>query len=72
MAAAAGTFFDQQQFGVKIIGERNHEEEQYHGADKRGPFAPSRVATNATLLRPPGAPEDHSGDGDEEPENIEH
>ena len=70
IAAAAGAFFDQYQFGMEIIGKRNDEEEQYHGTDKRGPFEPSRVATNTALPRPPGAPENDSADGDQEPENI--
>lgn len=68
--AAARTFFDKHQFGVQIIGERNDEKEQHHGADKRGPFAPFGVAAAAALARPPSAPENHSRDGDHEPENI--
>lgn len=71
MTAAAGTFLDQHQFGMKIIGQGNHEEEQHRRADERGPFAPSGVAPNATLPRPAGAPDNHSSRGDQDPENIE-
>ncbi len=70
MAAAAGTFFDQHQLGVQIIGKRNDEEEQHYGADEGSPFAPGGVTANAVLVSPPSAPENHSGDGDREPESI--
>lgn len=71
MAAAAGTLLDQHQFGVQIIGERNDEKEQHHGACKRGPLAPGSVAADAALVRPPGAPENKPRDRDQQPENVE-
>ncbi len=70
MAATAGTFFDQHEFGVKIVGERNYEKKEDHRADEGAPFAPRGVTANAVLAGPPSAPENHSGDGDREPENI--
>ncbi|MGA7917128.1 MAG: hypothetical protein WCA00_17970 [Candidatus Acidiferrales bacterium] len=71
LTAAAGTFLDQHQFGMKIIGQGNHEEEQHHGADECRPFAPGGVAPNAALPRPASAPENHPGRSDQDPENIE-
>src|SRR5580700_1630760 len=56
---------------MKIIRQRNHEEEQHHGADECAPFAPSRVASKAGLPRPPGAPCDHACQRDHDPKNIE-
>src|SRR5260370_32001350 len=56
---------------MKVIRQRNNEEEQHHGADECAPFPPSRVAPEAGLPRPPGAPCDHACQRDQDPKNIE-
>jgi hypothetical protein len=71
VAAAVCAVFQDNEFGVQVIGERDDEEEQDQGAGEGSPFAPGGVAASAGLMRPAGAPENDAGYGDEQPEDVE-
>jgi hypothetical protein len=64
VAAAGRAVFEDDQFGVQIVGERDDEKEQNEGAGDRGPFAPRSMAAGARLMRPAGAPEGDSACGE--------
>jgi hypothetical protein len=60
VTTAVRALFEDDYFGVQIVGEGDDEEEQNEGASYGGPFAPSCMAADARLTRPAGAPK---GDG---------
>ena len=67
--AVCGVFEDDQ-FGVQIVGKGDDEEEQDQGAGDGGPFAPGSVAAGARLMRPARAPEGHAAEGQKKPEYV--
>lgn len=71
MTPVVATFLEQHQVGMKVVRQRNHEEEQHHGADECGRFAPGCVAPKASLSRPPGAPRNDARQRDQDPQGVE-
>jgi len=69
-AAVCGVFEDDE-FGVQIVGEGDDEEEQDQGTGDGGPFAPGTVTANSWLMRPARPPESHAAEGEKKPENVE-
>jgi hypothetical protein len=63
VTAAVRALFEDDYFGVQIVGEGNDEEEQDEGAGDGGPFAPCCMPAGARLMGPVGAPDSHAACG---------
>lgn len=71
MAAACGTFLEHHELGMQIIGERNHEEQEYESTDERCPLAPRCVLSFPGLTGPTGPPHTQTCHRDYNPQYIE-
>jgi hypothetical protein len=54
--AARSALFKIHEFGMEIVGQRDHEKQQDQGGGKCGPLAPRSMLANAPPLRPTHAP----------------
>ena len=71
MAPARGAFVENHQFGMKVVGQRDCEEQKNEGAGKGGPFLQGLAPTVAALVQPASPPEAESACSNCDPQKIE-
>lgn len=71
MPPACGAFVENHQFGMKVVGQGNREEQKNEGAGKGGPFLQGSAPMVAALVQPASPPEAESTRGNCDPQEIE-
>jgi hypothetical protein len=65
--AARGAFFKINEFGMEIVGQRDHKKQQDQSGGESGPLAPGRMFSNPSLSSPTNTPRQQSRNGNHQP-----